>query len=177
MNILKLSWWEKVLVKQVVNFLTALQARVTNQAEKIALQFVLGFLQAIMAGTVAADAPPMGLEAGEEFELPRMAAPSTTLNFIEVFLLEGVTGFLEEWISSANITNPIVMQAVAYTVEFLQALISNQPPPTPPAADPLAPEFAPPKPFAPPVVPPVKPAPVVPPAKGTPEPPPVKPAA
>lgn len=155
MNILKLSWWEKVLVKQAVNFLNGILAKATNGPEKVALDFVIGFLQAITNGNVAADAPPMGLTEGEDFALPMMAAPSVALNFFEVFLLEGVVGFLEEWITSANITNPLVMQAVQFTVEFLQALIGNQPIPAPPA--PPAPE--PPPPPAPPVKPaPAKPA-------------------
>lgn len=158
MNILKLSWWEKVLVKQAVNFLNGMLAGAKNQAEEIALQFVIGFLQAITNGNVAADAPPMGLAEGEAFALPEMAAPSIALNFFEVFLLEGVIGFLEEWITSANITNPIVMQAIQFTVEFLQALIGNQPIPDPPVP-------ATPPPPPPPPAPPVKPAPVTPPAK------------
>jgi len=50
----KLSFFEQILVTTAIGFLTALSSLVTNQVELAGIQGAITFLQRLLAGTVSA---------------------------------------------------------------------------------------------------------------------------
>lgn len=55
-NMVKLSWWEEMVIGSAISFLVLLETKVKNPAELAALKAAVAFLQKLLSGNVTLEA-------------------------------------------------------------------------------------------------------------------------